>query len=201
MIFRMFNLGIDAADRSQFNRVGQHNLLTSLQDEAGTLTMYSTHADAQGTDNYIFEVYADDAAYQVHAHSPQFQEFSAMAKKTIKKRAITQLKPLFLFEQPTSFIILSGRSVVKLRQLTVDDQQLAKLKTTVFPKLQQAVQKDSDFLACLIGRDQDDPQRLVILTNYRTAVAADRHEDLLPGTAISLTPETIVSHGGLAFQE
>lgn len=196
MIFRMFNLKIDASDRDEFVKVGRHNLTTSLTNEPGTLTMYATHADPAGTDNYIFEVYQDENAYDIHAHSPQFKDFTTMAKDVIKERAVTQLKPVLLVEQPAGFTIEDGQSTVQLNRATLPSAELKAL----LPKLRQAVLNDPHFLACLVGLDQEVPEQVVILTTYDSAGAAHHYTDLLPGKAINLYPDTVVSHGGLDFE-
>lgn len=48
--------------------------------------MYATHLPEDPTTCYVFEVYADDDAYQVHAASPQFQGYVAMASAALNAR-------------------------------------------------------------------------------------------------------------------
>lgn len=196
MIFRMFNLKIDASDRDEFVKVGRHNLTTSLANEPGTLTMYATHADPAGTDNYIFEVYQDENAYDIHAHSPQFKDFTSMAKDVIKGRSVTQLVPQLLLEQPAGFTVEDGQSTVQLNKATLPSAELK----TLLPKLRQAVSNDPHFLACLVGVDKESPEQVVLLANHDSAGVAHQYADLLPGKAINLYPDTIISHGGLDFE-
>lgn len=196
MIFRMFNLKINASDRAEFLKVGRHNLTTSIKTEPDTLTMYATHADSAGTDNYIFEVYQDENAYDIHSHSPQFKNFAEMAKKVVKEKTIVQLTPELLVEQINGFTIMDSQAIVQLNQVNLTKNQLASL----LPQLRQAVKNDPQFYACLVGSDVDNPEKITILTTYQNQAAAEHHHSLFSGTLLFLHPDTIVSHGGLDYK-
>lgn len=58
-LFRLFNLKITAKEREAFAKVGERNLLTSIENEPGTLAMYTSHVDPAGLDNRVIEIYRD----------------------------------------------------------------------------------------------------------------------------------------------
>lgn len=196
----MFNLGINSADRAEFLRVGRHNLLTSIKNEPQTLTMYSTHADHEDNDNYIFEVYHNDAAYQIHANSPQFRAYAEMAKRVIKRRSITPLTPQLLVEQPTSFTLTqTDPAVVKLHELTLNGQQADQLIT----QLNQVRKQNPQLLAILAGKVTSHPTHWIVVLTYQDQSATKQQAKLftsLPDKEITLQPDLIVSHGGLNYQ-
>ena len=105
MITRLFRLERDMAYEEAFNEVGSHNLTTSIKVEPGTLAMYSTHVPDDPKTCYVFEVYADDDAYNVHAASEQFGAFVQMAGKVLTGRAVFPVTPRLMLEKPEPLFV------------------------------------------------------------------------------------------------
>jgi quinol monooxygenase YgiN len=99
-ITRLFHLTRKLDNVEEFDRVGENNLTTSIEVEPGTLAMYSTHDPNDPAKLYVFEVYADEAAYQVHAASPQFKAFAELATTTLTGREVYTLTPRVMLEKP-----------------------------------------------------------------------------------------------------
>ena len=118
-IFRMYHLTIDSSQRDTFVEAGVHNLLTSHQSEPGTFAMYATHLDKTGTDNYVFELYQDEAAYQIHAASPQFKNYRQVAKKVVQEKDFQELYPQYL-QTNRQELIVNGKNDYSLRLTTFD---------------------------------------------------------------------------------
>lgn len=95
-IFRMYKLVINPDDRQAFLDEGANNFQTSFKNEANTLMMLSSHLDTAGTINFVFEMYKDNASYQIHANSPQFKRYGQLAQKIVKEKSLQELEPLFL---------------------------------------------------------------------------------------------------------
>jgi len=122
-IFRHFQLTIDGRDRAAFVAGGTANLLTSLRTEPGTLAMFTTHANDAGTHNEVFELYRDDASYQIHARSPQFKRYGQLAQQVVKKHQMTELNPQVLTSTADGFKV-SGANTnqLLLTEFTADRQ-------------------------------------------------------------------------------
>lgn len=122
-IFRHFQLTIDGRDRAAFVAGGTANLLTSLRTEPGTLAMFATHADDAGTHNEVFELYQDDASYQIHAQSPQFKRYGQLAQQVVKKHQMIELNPQVLASTADGFKV-SGENSNQLlsTEFTADRQ-------------------------------------------------------------------------------
>ena len=102
-VVNLFELGIRQGQAVQYDEVGKHNITTSINTEQGTLAMYSMKQKAQPNMAYMFEIYADEQAYQTHIQSAQYKVF-LQASPTIltdhKKRI--SLEPQFLAEPDAS---------------------------------------------------------------------------------------------------
>lgn len=92
LIFRRYQLQIDSSDRDRFVAEGVHNMTTSLAVEPGTLAMYATHLDVAGTNNFIFELYQNQAEYEVHANSSQFKQYGRLAQSVVQHKAVDDLQ-------------------------------------------------------------------------------------------------------------
>lgn len=98
-IFSMYRLTISTENRKRFLDVGQDNLLTSIKNEPGTLAMYSTHLASNTGTNFVFELYRDEVQYQIHANSPQFKRYGAVAKDILLETEKTILTPQYLYNE------------------------------------------------------------------------------------------------------
>ena len=67
--------------------------------------MYATHAEENEDSNYIFEIYRNQSAYNIHANSHQFAEYAAMAKDAVTLREMISLVPELLLEQATPLLL------------------------------------------------------------------------------------------------
>ncbi|MQS75187.1 putative quinol monooxygenase [Companilactobacillus halodurans] len=159
-IFRMYRLITNEKDRDDFVAEGVNNLLTSHQNEAGTLAMYATHADKSGTINYIFEMYQDQAHYQIHAESPQFKHFAKVAQKIVTGRDVTELQPESLLSGNKGFSV-SGENpyLARLVEFSTDSANKSKIKTEL-SKLNSQI---TSYKATI----KDQPNQFVLFDIYK----------------------------------
>lgn len=139
-IFRMYHLVTDKSQRNTFVEAGVHNLLTSHQNEPGTLAMYATHLDESGTDNYVFELYQNEAKYQIHADSSQFKAYGQVAKKVVRSKNHQELRPQYL-QTNQQDLVVSGENDYSLKLTTFD---LIEEDTDTFKQKIAAMMKKQD---------------------------------------------------------
>ena len=98
-IFNTFELGIQPGKTADYDRVGEHNITTSVGHEPGTLAIYA--ATAQDNPNlwYFFEVYADEAACQAHRQSPHFQDYLKRTGELLQDKSFTDISPTLLMNK------------------------------------------------------------------------------------------------------
>lgn len=128
-IFSLYKLTIDPKNRQGFLTEGMNNLITSHRNEMGTLMMCATHEDEAGSVNYIFEMYRDEASYQIHAASPQFQRYAEFAQKVVQSKEIHKLN-LEMIQTNDQALEIKGENpyFARLLEVTTDYSNLETLK-------------------------------------------------------------------------
>ncbi|WP_203637632.1 putative quinol monooxygenase [Levilactobacillus wangkuiensis] len=213
-LFRLFKLEITAVERENFVAVGTQNLTTSIQNEPGTLAMYTSHVDPAGLHNRVIEVYRDAASYEIHAHSPQFAAFQTVAKRAVTQQTVVNLTPKLLLEQSQPlYRNPANEAFIQLMALTVQPGQTAAYQAVVVPYLQAAMAAEPGLQVGAVGQVVDAPDQWVIFTVYQDLAAFKAHcqtagfkqyqaaaQPLIQtADATVLTGDTLVNHGGLAF--
>ena len=212
-LFRLFKLTITAEQRANFVAAGKHNLVTSMQNEPGTLAMYALHVAPAGLENRVIEVYRDTDSYDQHANSPQFKAFRAVAKDAVTQQAVVNLTPIVLREQAQPLMVSGELRFVQLTEVTLKPGQVAAYQELVTASGSAATTVQAGRLVVAIGRVVDDPQKWVVFEVYQDKLAYQRyqqtavnkHYQLASQSLIQaaqttvLSPDTLVNQGGLTL--
>ncbi len=214
-LFRLFKLKITADQRANFLAAGRQNLLTSLANEPGTLAMYATHADELGVENDVVEVYRDAPSYDIHANSPQFAAFKAIAKQAVVQQEVVNLTPVLLLEQPQPLrISTNAEQVVWLLEVSVKPGKAAAYRQVIMRTMQAVLATEPGTLTLKIGHEATDSQKWVIFAVFQDAAAEQAHGQSAAGkqyqtdsqTLVAQTRstrlfgDTLVQRGGLVFK-
>lgn len=211
-LFRLFKLHIKAEQRANFVAVGQQNLLTSIKQESGTLAMYTGHLDDAGVENRVLEVYRDQASYEIHANSAQFQAFKTVAGQAVVAQSVLALTPILLLEQGQGLrAVQPTTNVAYLTEMTaVSDQQLA-LEKLVSAEMTQAMATEPGLVVTYFGQVADEPQQFVRFEVYTSASAyrqSHQHSKLSEASqamvsqqqTTEIKPDVFVTQGQLSFE-
>lgn len=212
MITRLFRLERDMAQEQYYNEVGANNLTTSIETEPGTLAMYATHDPDDPSVCYVFEVYADDDAYNTHVSSPHFKAFGEMAGKVLTGRAVYQLVPQLLVEKPERLLV-NGVSQIEPHLVFVDVKPGGEeaFLAAITANMRTAVEVEPGVLVMYAATMADQPSRWVFWEVYASAEAYAAHreaqhfKDYIAATDALvadkefhvLTPDTLASKGSL----
>lgn len=212
MITRLFKLERNMAMEAQYNEVGNNNLTTSIKVEPGTLAMYGTHVPDDPKTCYVFEVYADDEAYNVHVASDHFQAFAKMASEVLTGRAVYQLVPQLLVEKPEPLFV-TGENVVEPHLVYVDVKSGGEedFLAAITANMRTSVEVEPGVLVMYAATLADQPSRWVFWEVYASAEAYAAHretqhfkdyiaatESIVEGKEFHvLTADTLVSQGSL----
>ncbi|MDO4537824.1 MAG: antibiotic biosynthesis monooxygenase [Coriobacteriales bacterium] len=211
-ITRLFRLVAVPTELDRFASVGEHNLVTSLETEPGTLSMSATHLPDDATVNFVFEIYADQAAYEVHAASPQFGAFAALAGEVLTDRAVYACTPQLLLDKPEGLCVKGANEVApRLARVVVPAENDAAFRTAVFANMRASVEKEPGVLAMYAVTLADDPETWYFWEIYASEQAYAAHRETehfkayIAATADltsdkELTPlaaDTLVFQGGL----
>lgn len=212
MITRLFKLERDMAQEDYYNEVGSNNLLTSIEVEPGTLAMYATYVPDDPATCYVFEVYADEDAYNVHASSPHFGKFVEMAGKVLTGRAVIPVTAQLMVEKPEQLRV-SAPSEVEPHLVFVDVKpgNEEAFLAAITANMRTAVEVEPGVLVMYAATEVDNPNRWVFWEVYASAEAYAAHrdtqhfkdyiaatEDMVEGKEFHvLTADTLVSKGSL----
>lgn len=89
-LMNLFELGVAEGKTVKYDQVAKHNISTSIANEKGTLAMYSVKLQANPEIAYMLEIYADNAVYQIHRDSSQYQAFANQQDYSSRNGTITK---------------------------------------------------------------------------------------------------------------
>ena len=178
MITRLFRLERDLAKRELFDEVGENNLTKSIKREPGTLAMYATHVPDAPETCYVFEVYADDDAYQTHVAAPHFQAFVQMSGGVLTGREVIQLTPQLLVEKPESLCV-TGANEIEPHLVYVDIEPGSEdvFRAAIEANMRTAVAEEPGVLVMYAATRVDNPQCWVFWEVYASAEAYAAHRE------------------------
>lgn len=194
-IFSLYKLTIDPKNRQDFLAEGMNNLITSHRNEAGTLMMCATHEDEAGSVNYIFEMYQDEASYQIHAASPQFQRYAKFAQKVVQSKKIHKLNLEILHANDQVLEIKDENPYfARLLEITTDYSKLEVLKNISQNTIASFVSNiDSDHWVIIDVFQNKSTMEKVNISQWLSKISAEYsiHE---------LNIDTMVSQGDLKLE-
>ena len=212
VITRLFNLIVNPDFMDKYSEVGINNLTTSHKVEPGTLAMYSTHVPDDPTCCYVFEVYADDDAYNTHVASEHFQAFARAAGEILTGRSVFQLQPQLLVEKETPLFV-NGANKVEPHLVYVDVKPGGEeaFLAAITANMRTSVEVEPGVLVMYAATLADQPSRWVFWEVYADADAYAAHretqhfkdyiaatEDVVTGKEFHvLAADTLVSKGSL----
>ena len=212
IITRLFRLERDLAGQERFDKVGEQNLVSSIKGEEGTLAMYATHLPEDPATCYVFEVYADDAAYNAHAASPQFKAYVQMAGEILTGREVISLEPELLIEKSEPLLVTGANEVApRLALVDVLPERDKDFREAVFANMRTSVETEPGVLVLYAASMADDPLRWVFWEVYASEEAYEAHRNTdhfkayIAATAdclsqkelVPLAADTLVSKGTL----
>lgn len=214
-LFRLFKLRIKPDKQADFLAVGKQNLLTSIDQESGTLAMYTGHLDSAGTENRVIELYRDQASYEVHANSPQFQAFKNVASQVVIEQSVINLNPILLMEQSFALrLVNETSSKVYLTEFKVETDKLSEFREIVTSEIEHAHSKEPGLLVTYLGQNADVINKFILFEAYEDFSAYQKHRQStyfkkfqkgslnlgIQSQTFEIKPDVLVNQGKLFFQ-
>ncbi|MFD1244264.1 putative quinol monooxygenase [Paralysiella testudinis] len=215
-LVRIFELSVHPAEQAAFANVGIDNLSTSIRNEPGTLAMYAAQRTDRPSEHIVVEIYRDEAAYRIHADSPQFKRFAEVAKNALAGRKMWETEPQFLMEKPTAlYAINNQRLKINLAEITVKPEHNAAFRKIVMDEMRQSMAQERGVLAMYAVTLKNAPNEWRFFEIYadENVYLAHRQtphfQGCLKATAemvrarkvIELQGGTLVNQGGLRFDD
>ncbi|BAQ24480.1 putative quinol monooxygenase [Streptococcus troglodytae] len=213
-VVHLFHLGVDQANLATFHQAGVHNLTTSYQKEAGTLAMYASSLKDNPTEFIVFEVYADEEAYQIHRNSSQYQAYIRQVGAQLTKRDAYETHAMFLKEKlPSGQWIGSQYYFLKFAQIEVKEDAQTAFEKSVLTNMRVSMAEEAGILAMYALKDSKNPNTYYFYEVYESAAAYALHREtahfqtyiaetndlLLNKRLLDLENDIAVTKGGLAY--
>jgi len=99
-VVRIAKLQIDPAQLENYMATLKEHAETAVRVEPGVLTLYAVAEKNNPTHITVFEIYADDAAYQAHLQTAHFKKYKSTTKDMVKSLELVETTPIVLAAKP-----------------------------------------------------------------------------------------------------
>lgn len=93
---RIARIVVDSAQLDAYNAAVKLHAETAVKAEPGVLMLYAVSEKKQPNHITVFEIYADQAAYETHIKTPHFLEYKATVATMVKSLELVDVTPISL---------------------------------------------------------------------------------------------------------
>ena len=165
-VVHYFKMELVKGQTEIFDRVGRKNFKTSLHTEPGTLVMLAGR-EKNPLNAHVFEVYADQAAYEAHRKSSQFQAYVDQVGQHVKKRELFDLKEEAFFEKEGTLKALDGQVLVRVQKVMTSGWFIEEFYESVMEQLPRAFQRSEELVGLYATTMLEDPRVWYFFEIYR----------------------------------
>ncbi|MGB9097669.1 putative quinol monooxygenase [Erwinia sp.] len=196
-----------------YDSLAEKNITASVTGEPGTLAMYSAKKKMNPSVAYMFEIYADNDAYQQHLNSASYQAFLRHSPDILdvsQKRRI-EVVPQFLVDKQ---IVQSDKTINNFVIVDVKPELGQAFRDVVLPEMAQSIKLEEGVLAMYAVTDKANPERWYFYEIYASEEAYQAHrltphfKEYIEQTAemttfkeaIAIEPGLLRNKGGLMYK-
>lgn len=95
-VFRVAELEIDPAHLPVYRDLLKEEIEASVEAEPGVLMLYALAINGSPTHLRIFEIYADQEAYEAHLSAPHFLKYKALTSGMVRSLRLIEAVPMVL---------------------------------------------------------------------------------------------------------
>src|SRR5882757_7128698 len=95
-VVRMAKLEIDSSQLDQYKAMLKEGIETAVRVEPGVLTFYAVYEKDHPTRVTVFEVYADQSAYETHLQTAHFKKYKTGTQKMVKHLELVEVSAIAL---------------------------------------------------------------------------------------------------------
>ena len=96
MIVRLAELEIDPAQLHSYKALLAEEIEASVKSEQGVLMLHAVSIKGRPSQIRIFEVYADQEAYEAHLVSPHFLKYKTLTSSMVLSLRLVETDPIML---------------------------------------------------------------------------------------------------------
>lgn len=175
LVVNFFELTNAPGKFENFRRLGEENIVNSLEKERGTLAMMCVSRADDENSHFVFEIYADEAAYAQHrasAHFGRFLEGGAQILTDKKQIAVTSN---FIGESELIRSKILPASLFNLVKISIAPQDAAKFSQIVNEEMRETIKKEPNVLAIYALNLKDEPNEWIFFEIYADEAAYEAH--------------------------
>ncbi|RYY56935.1 MAG: antibiotic biosynthesis monooxygenase [Chitinophagaceae bacterium] len=91
---RLARIVVDSVYLDEYKALLKEGVEAAVSKEPGVLSLYAVFEKARPTHLTILEMYADEAAYQLHLKTAHFQKYKQATLKMVKSLELVETDPL-----------------------------------------------------------------------------------------------------------
>jgi quinol monooxygenase YgiN len=168
---RLADLEIDPAQLEGFKAAAREHAVATLRMEKGVLALHSAAEKDNPARIRVFEMYADESAYQAHLLTPHFQKFRSGTAKMVLARRMYDAVPILLGAKPR----LPAKALVRIAELEIAPAQLEAYKAAVTEEIETSIRVEAGVLAIYSVALKENPTQLRFFEIYANEKAYRQH--------------------------
>jgi quinol monooxygenase YgiN len=100
LVVRIANLQIDTAQLVSYKAALKEHAETAVRVEPGVITLYAVYDKNNPAHVTVFEIYANQQAYQSHLKTSHFLQYKTTTKDMVKHLELVETVPIALAAKP-----------------------------------------------------------------------------------------------------
>ena len=169
---RWAELQVDAAQLAAFEAAAREHVDAAIQSEPGLLALHVTQEADRPTHVRVFEMYANESAYQAHLASPHFKRFVVATQAMITARQLFTAIPIRADGKPLGEGALPQ---VRVADLQIDPERMAEYRAAVTEEIDTSMQTEPGVRAIYAMALASDPGALRFFEIYADEAAYQSH--------------------------
>ena len=97
---RVAEIEIDPAQLEPYKAAVKEQIEAAVRLEPGVLTLYAVSDKENPARVFVFEIYADIAAYRAHLETTHFKKYKATTQEMVKSLTLRDTDPILLGAKP-----------------------------------------------------------------------------------------------------
>ena len=173
-IMNFHRLAVSPQNQAAFVKAGNTNMFKSIEND-GTLFMFSAKSK-QSNDNYVFECYKDEKAYEDHLASSQFKDFKKATQDLVIENDSFPLTSIFAGTNYQNLRVKSDNNyLVNIAKITLVDFDREAFAKIVKYEMTVSMQEEPGVIAMFAGYLFDVENEWRFFEVYKDEAAYQKH--------------------------
>lgn len=175
-IFKLTKVNIKQEDIPAFRKEQEAELENSIPAEDGTLLFSSSHSDAQGKENYIFELYRNAKAFDVHSMADYYDHYDKVIDELADDKKVYDLKAEWITTKPKEALdSYANNFVVRMTKIEVEDGKHDEFTAMAKKEMRRAIAQEAGAEILMVGSNIQNENEFFFFEVYVNDEAYNKH--------------------------